>query len=75
MTLAELWDLLTAVDWYYQMADDGRAYAAGQRGFQAGMARADELGEAGRRMWAAFDAHHGAGGTAGCPALPARPAD
>jgi hypothetical protein len=71
MKLDELYDALRWHDWYYQMADDPRAYRAGLAAQRHLRGLAETAGEAGRLLFDAFEAHHST--TEDPPPLPDRP--
>lgn len=67
MTLGDLWDELQTLDW------SDRDHAE----YLAAMAHSESLGDKGRMLWAAFDAHHEAirERLRIVPLLPPRPCD
>ena len=70
--LADFWDRLKNVDWFYAMADDGRAYRRGRQQVEEAKLMAKELGPEAEAMYKAFSAHHHLKGGER-PALPERP--
>lgn len=74
MTLPQLYDLLKLVDWHYMMADDPRAYRAGQAGWRHARGCAEALGEPGTELFTRFASHHQVSGGERSP-LPPRPVE
>jgi hypothetical protein len=73
VTLGQLHDMLmTQVDWHYMMADDPRAYRAGESTVRIARGAADAVGPEGREMFDAFAAHF-AVHDGEHPPLPTRP--